>query len=333
MSRASKIGILGMCVLALLSLPSFHSEEKIKIGFLVHDLVTERWRTEMENFSMKIIELGGEPVTRNAFGDADTQIKQGKELIDNGVKVIAVVAQNGKSLAALVDHANKAGATIIAYDRMILNCELPYYISFNSIMVGELMAGYALRLKPKGNYIVLNGPSSDNNAALVRQGVMSKLKSSIDKGDVKVLADKEMESWNALSSLLFMEEFLSTNKTTIDAIITASDDMASGVLDAIKIDQTNIPVLTGQNATVEACKNIAMGLQTMTVYKDFKKLSSEGAILSMKLAKGEKVKTTATTNNGKINVPSILFDPVVIDKNNLRQVLVPAHVKETDLQK
>ena len=63
--------------------------------------------------------------------------------------------------------------------------------------------------------------------------------------------------------------------------------MASGVLDAIKIDKVNIPILTGQNATVEACKNIMQGFQTMTVYKDGKKLSTEGAILAMKIAKGE----------------------------------------------
>lgn len=331
MLRASKIITLGLCLSALVILWSFRQEEKIKIGFLVHDLVTERWNTEMENFSKKITELGGEPVTRNAFGDAATQIKQGKELIDSGVKVIAVVAQNGEALAELVNYANNAGATIIAYDRMILHCDLPYYISFNSVKVGELMAEYSLRLKPKGNYIILNGPSSDYNAILVKQGVMNKLTPSIEKGDVTVLINKEMDSWNALSSLMFMEEFLSTNKSHIDAIIAAGDDMASGALDAIKIDRVDIPVLTGQNATVDACRNIMQGLQTMTVYKDIKKLSEEGALLSMKIAKGEKIKTTVTTNNGKIDVPSILFEPVAIDKTNLRQLLVPKHITEAEL--
>jgi D-xylose transport system substrate-binding protein len=332
MIGASKISIVGLCLSVLLALSSFHTEPKIKIGFLVHDLVTARWQIEIESFSSKITELGGELVTRNAFGDAETQIKQGKELIDSGVKVIAVVAQNGKALAELVDYANKAGTTIIAYDRMILNCDLPYYISFNSVKVGEMMADYSLTVKPKGNYVILNGPSTDNNAALVKRGVMNKLSASIEKGDIKVLVDKEMDSWSALTSLIFMEDFLATNKSPIDAIITAGDDMASGVLDAMKIDKVSIPVLTGQNATIDACKNIMQGLQTMTVYKDGKMLSSEGAILAMKIAKGEKIVTTATTYNGKINVPSILFNPVVIDKNNLRQLLVPHHVLDADLQ-
>lgn len=332
MLRISKIIAVGLCLSSLLALSSFRVEPKIRIGFLVHDLVTARWQTDMENFSRKITELGGEPVTRNAFGDIQTQIKQGKELVDDGIKVIAVVAQNGKALAELVDYANKAGTTIIAYDRLILNCDLPYYISFNSIKVGELMAEYSLTLKPKGNYIILNGPSTDNNAIQVKQGVMNKLTPAIEKGNIKVLLNKEMDSWNSLSALMFMEDFLSTNKSQIDAIVTASDDMAAGTLDALKIDKMKIPILTGQNATVDACKNIMQGYQTMTVYKDIKKLSTEAANLSMKIARGKKIKTSATTNNGKIEVPSILFDPVVIDKNNLYKELVPHHVTEADLR-
>jgi len=332
MIRVSGIVIFGLGLSVLLSLSALQSAPKIKIGFLVHDLGATRWQTELELFSKKITELGGEPVTKNAFGDVDTQIKQGKELVDAGVKVIAVVAQSGKALAELVEYANKAGTTIIAYDRMILNCDLPYYISFNSVKAGEMMAEYAFKLKPKGNYIILNGPSSDNNAILLKQGVMNKLEPAIKKGDVKVLVDKEMDSWSALNSLMFMEEFLPANKSTIDAIIAPGDDMAAGVLDAMKIDKVSLPVITGQNATVDACRNIMQGLQSMTVYKDSKKISAEAAILAMQIAKGEKVKTTATRNNGKINVPSILFDPVVIDKNNLRKLLVPQHITEEDLK-
>lgn len=331
MNGTSKI-VVGLCLSAVLVLSSFNSQPKIKIGFLVHDLVSTRWQMDMENFALKITELGGEAVTRNALGDTETQIRQGKELIDDGVKVIAVVAQDGKALAELVDYANKAGTTIIAYDRMILNCDLPYYISFNSIKVGEMMADYSLSLKPKGNYVILNGPSTDNNALLVKQGIMNKLTPSIEKGNIKVLTNAEMSSWNALSTFIFMEDFLSSNKSPINVIITAGDDIAAGVLDAMTIDKVSIPVLTGQNATVDACRNILKGLQTMTVYKDIRKLSEQGAILAMRIAKGEKVKTAATTDNGKIDVPSILFDPVVIDKNNLRKLLVPNHVTEAQLK-
>lgn len=335
MKVTSRITIGLFCLLTLFILSSYRTEpEKPKVGFLVHDLVSERWEKEMNLFAQNIIELGGEPVTQNAFGDANTQVTQGKELIDRGIKVIAVVAQDAKILAQLVDYANQKGATIIAYDRLLLNCDLPYYFSFNSVMVGEQMASYALNLKPKGNYVILNGPSSDNNAALVKQGVMNKLKPLIDRGDVKVLLNQEMESWNALPTMLFMEDYLSRNKTSsIDAIIAASDDIAAGALEALNLDKRNVSVVTGQDASVEACSSILQGKQSMTVFKDGKKLPRECAILAMKLARGEKIATTTTVFNGKANVPSILFDPVVVDKNNLRQVLVPHHITEDQLGK
>jgi len=323
----------GILFIFLMSLSAFTIQDKIKVGFLVHDLVTDRWKSDLSNFSGKITALGGEPVTKNAYGDLREQIKLGKDMIDQGVKVIAVVAQDGKALAELVTYANQKGATIIAYDRMILNCDLPYYISFNSVKVGELMAEYALTLKPKGNYILLNGPVSDNNALLVKRGVMNKLKPAIDRKDVTVLLDKDLDSWYALSVLMTMEEFLPTNKQPIDVVLAAADDIAAGSIDALKMEKIKLPVITGQNASVDACRNILQGSQTMTVFKDFKKLSSDAAEMAMKLARGEKIMTTTTTNNGKIDVPSILYDPVVIDKSNLRSVLIPAgHITESDLK-
>lgn len=326
--------IAGLGISGMFALSGFKTKEKVKIGFLIHDLVTDRWKADIANFTNKVEELGGEVTVRNAYGDAKTQIIQGKLMIDGGIKVIAVVAQNGKALAELVDYANKAGTTIIAYDRMILNCDLPYYISFNSVKVGEMMAEYALKLKPRGNYILINGPASDNNALLIRKGVMNKLKDPIAKGLIKVLLEKESDSWFSLGSLMIMSDFLATNKQPVDAVIAANDQLASGSLDAIKAQKIPIPVITGQDATVEGCKNVIMGNQSMTVFKSIKKLSTEAAILSTKLANGEKIPVpTATVNNGKRDVPSILFDPIVIDKNNLRDVLVSeGHIKDTDLK-
>jgi D-xylose transport system substrate-binding protein len=319
-----------LIIVTVISLVAFRSPPKIKIGFLVHDLITERWKKDMTNFTKKVEALGGETIQQNALGSAATQVTQGKALIDDGVKVIVVVSQDAKVLGELVTYADKAGAKIIAYDRMILNCNLHYYISFNNVSVGELMADYALKLEPEGNYIILNGPSSDNNALLVRKGIMNKLTKHIDSGKIKVVLEKEMDSWYALSSLMFLQEFLPANKYPIDAIIAGSDDLATGAIEAME-NHSKI-VITGQDATVEACKNIMLGNQSMTVYKSIEKLSSEAAIMAMKVAKGEKIEFTTTLNNGQKEVPSILFDPIVVDKSNLlTTVVAEGHIKESDL--
>jgi D-xylose transport system substrate-binding protein len=315
--------------------PSNGAADPVKVGFLVHGLISERWQKDVDMFAARITELGGLPLVRNANGELQTQIDQGKSLINEGVKVIAVVSVDGNALGELVDFANKSGVKIIAYDRLIRNCDLNYYISFDNIRVGELMARFMVKLKPTGNYVFINGPVSDYNSKLIRQGQMNVLQPYIDKGDIKVILDKSVGAWGPLESLMIMDEFLSENKKSKpDVVMAASDALAEGVVQALSASsEYKHTLVTGQDANLTACKNIMQGYQTISVYKSIKKISNEAADLAMKLAKGENVKLGKTTNNGKVEVPSILFEPVIVYKNNLKDTVVKdGHIKESDLQ-
>lgn len=318
----NKISILLISIFSLvlfITSTAFQQKEKVRIGFLVHDLVSERWKLDVGHFSNKVEELGGEVIVKNALGDANSQINQGKMLIDEGVKVLVVVAQDGELLKELVEYAEEKGAKVIAYDRMISNCNLHYYISYNSVRVGELMAEHAIKRKPKGNYVLLYGPTSDNNALLVKKGIKNVLQKSIESGDIKVIKEVSFDSWYGLDSYIYMEEFLSKNKLPVDVIIASNDDLAGGVIDALKLIKKDKPIVTGQDASIEACKNIMQGYQSMTVYKSILKLSQEAAVLAMKVANKEKIQVSSTFNNGTHDVPSILFDAVSVDKSNIRK--------------
>ena len=314
-------------------LSAFKGNEKTKIGFLVHDLVDERWNKELNYFVFKVKELGGDPVTFNALGSAKAQVQQGKRMIDEGIKVIAVVAEDGKVLAELVDYADKAGAKIIAYDRMIENCKLHYYISFDSERIGEMMVEHALSKKPAGNYVIINGPSSDNNAILIRKGIENRLKKPVSEGAVKLIMEKQCDAWYSLNSMMLMDELLSSSSQKIDVVLAGSDGLATGVIDAYKSKQLNLPqVVTGQDAALEACRNIIGGAQSMTIFKSSEKIATEAAILAIKIARNEEVKTLKTIHNGFHPVPAILFDPILITKANLRDVMVKSGTyKEKDL--
>ena len=279
--------LMGILVVSAFGLTSFRNAENPKIGFLVHDLISERWQMDMDIFTKAVEGLGGEAISDNAFGDPQKQVALGKTMIDQGVKVLAVVAQDATKLGELVNYANKKGVKVIAYDRMIMNCRPDFYVSFNSVKVGEEMTKYALKLKPKGNYIILNGPSADNNALLVRKGVMNILKPHIDKGDVNVIFDKESESWYSLTSLMMMEDFLSNYKGSVDVVLAANDDLAAGAIEALENHGVHNVVVTGQDAGLEACKLILQGKQAMSVYKPINKIASEAAKLAMKIARGE----------------------------------------------
>jgi D-xylose transport system substrate-binding protein len=340
MKNAKYFRVAGIILLFIVS--CFHLSDtkaqpspktKVKIGFLIHDLVSERWKKDIEYFTNRVEAQGGEAITKCALGDVKTQIDQGKALIDEGVRVIAIVAVDGKALNELVNYADKAGAKIIAYDRLIKDCNLHYYISFNSLRAGELIAGYMVKAKPKGNYVVISGPESDNNAGLIKQGEMNVLKPYVDKGDIKIVYDKSANAWGPLEALMIMDDLTTSYKDSIDVVLAANDGLAEGVIQSLSATNRNRRALvSGQDASPTACKNIMLGYQSMSVYKSIPKIANEAADLAMKVARNEKVTTTVMVNNGKKNVPSILFEPVVVDKNNLKETVVKdGHIKESDL--
>src|SRR5919109_1146164 len=64
------------------------------------------------------------------------------------------------------------------------------------------------------------------------------------------------------------------------------------------------------------------GKQTMTVYKPIAPLANSAVDSAMKMARGEKVDTKDTINNGRKDVPSILQEPIAVDKNNIVSTIV-----------
>lgn len=124
------------------------------------DFVVERWYADQKIFTNKIKELGGECLVEVPNGDANEQVKLGKKLIEQGVKVLVIVATDARKAAEIVTLAKAAKIPVIAYDRLILSKDLSFYISYNNEKVGQLQASYALSRVPKGKYILVNGPVS-----------------------------------------------------------------------------------------------------------------------------------------------------------------------------
>lgn len=311
-----------------------NSADKIKIGFLVDDLVQERWSKDINYFSKRVEELGGHAEIKNAYNDAHTQINQLKQMVDEGIKVIVVVAVDGKAIANAIDYADKAGVKVIAYDRLIPNCNLHYYVTFNSIKVGELMAEHMVKVKPKGNYSFINGPISDNNTSLIKQGQMNVLKPYIDQGDIKVVFDQAVEMWGPLEAFLLLDGFLKDYTGTLDVTFSASDGLSEGVvqaLDAYPMFQNTL--VSGQDASVAACRNIMLGHhQSMSVYKSIKAIANKAAELAMKLMTTGDVEMQTYANNGKRNVPCILFDVEAVDKTNIKEIVTrDGYIKEFEL--
>lgn len=303
----------------------------LKIGMSIDDLRLERWQKDRDIFVKKAEALGAEVFVQSANGDATAQISQIENMLNKDIDVLVIIPFNGEVLSNVISEAKKEGVKVLAYDRLINNADIDFYVSFDNEKVGELQAQAIIEQKPEGNYFLMGGSPVDNNAKLFRKGQMKVLQPHIDSGKVKVVGDQWVDSWLAEKALQIMENALTANKNNIDAVVASNDATAGGAIQALQAQGLAGKVaISGQDADLAAIKRIVDGSQTMTVYKPITNLADKAAEISVALGKDEKVESNATLNNGVKDVPAYLLEPVVVTKENIDATVIKDgfHTKE-----
>lgn len=334
LSRGSFAAAVVLCLAALLAAACVEQPQEtaneggpkkgtIRIGLSMDTLKEERWQRDRDLFMARARELGAEVLVQSANGDDRVQVQQADNLLTQGVDVLVVIPHNGEIAATIVESAKARGVPVISYDRLIRSSEPALYLSFDNEKVGELQARYLLERAPKGNYVLVGGAPTDNNALLFRKGQMNVLKPAIDGGDVKVVSDQWAKDWLASEALRITEDALTRSGNQVTAVVASNDATAGGVISALEVQKLAGKVLvSGQDADLAALQRIVAGTQSMTVYKPVHLLARRAAEAAVSLARGEKVPTASAINNGKTDVPSILLEPVVVDRNNIVETVV-----------
>jgi D-xylose transport system substrate-binding protein len=296
--------------------------EDIVIGFALADLLTERWQTDKALFTERAEQLGASVITVSASQDSEVQQNQIDDLIIQGVDVLVIVAVDSEKASAMVEKAHEAGIKVIAYDRLIKNSDLDYYISFDNEKVGEYQAQKVVDVVSKGNFAYLGGSPTDNNAFLVKEGAFRILQPKIDSGEVKVVLNVFNDGWKSEEAYRQLKDYLSKNGT-VDAVIAANDGTAAGAIQALSEYGLagSVPV-SGQDASLGACQKIAEGTQTVTVYKPLKDIAYTAAEMAVAIVKDQNVVTNSKVNNGKIDVPSYLLDVMPVTKDNMMATVI-----------
>lgn len=306
--------------------------KKIRIGFAMDALKQERWQKDRDLFLKRAEELGAEVLLQTADGSDDAQMKQVESLLTQGIDVLVIVPHNAEVAGAMVEMAKRQGVPVISYDRLVRNSEPDLYVSFDNERVGELQAKVLFEKKPTGNYVLIGGAPTDNNAALLRKGQLNILQAAIDRGDIKVVANQWAKEWLAEEALKHAENALTQQHNNIDAVVVSNDGTAGGVIEALKAQNLAGKVLvSGQDAELAALQRVLEGTQTMTVYKPISRLAPAAVEAAIALAKREKLNTTRTVNNGRIEVPSILIEPIPIERANVDTVINDGFHKREDV--
>lgn len=306
-----------------------------KIAILLPETKTARYETQdLPNFKAKLTALGFDVTANliysNANQDASAQQAQAEAALTNGAKVLVLDPVDSAAAASIADAAKAQGVPVISYDRLITGSDaVTYYISFDNVQVGALQASSlitALGSMAKPTIVMINGSPTDNNAKLFKQGAHSIFDPLVTAGKLTIAKEYDTPDWSPDQAQTEMTQALTALGNKVDGVYAANDGTAGGAVAAMKAGGlTPLPPLTGQDAQVDAIQRILTGDQYMTVYKAIKPEAEAAAQLAFDLLGKTTVPASminGTTNNGKIDVPSILLIPVAVTKANVESTVV-----------
>jgi D-xylose transport system substrate-binding protein len=254
--------------------------------------------------------------------------------MSKGAKALIVLAMDKDAILPAVTKATRQKVPVVAYDRLI---EAPgvFYITFDNVEVGRMEAREVLKVKPKGNYVIIKGSPSDPNADFLRAGQQEVLEPSIKKGDIKIVGDEYTEGWKPEVAQKNMEQILTKNGNKVDAVVAANDGTAGGAVAALTAKGLRGIPVSGQDADFAALNRIALGTQTATIFKDSRELGREAASAAIALSQGKPVEKAAQWNSGpkKVALSSRLLTPVPITRDNLDVVVKAGWIKKDELCK
>jgi D-xylose transport system substrate-binding protein len=322
MKNLLRMLLTGLFVLSLF-FACKQSKEEVVIGVSLGPM-HERWEKDRAFLLEKIEAKGAKVIIEEANNDEELQKDQFLSLVKKEVDVIVMIPVNSITAGALVQVAKKNNVKVIAYDRLIKNCDLDYYISFDNVKVGELQADYLSRLAPTGNYAILGGSPTDDNSMMVRLGQMNVLQPLITREDIKIVLDRNVQDWDAEVAYQILNDFLKTS-SDLDAIVSSNDVISKGVCKALREHGLCGQILvSGQDAETEALRRIMEGRQTMTVYKYIESLANATANIAVALAREDEMPySQVTINNGKNMVPALqLPNMIQVTKENMRMTVI-----------
>ncbi|SER03311.1 xylose-binding protein [Faunimonas pinastri] len=298
--------------------------KKITVGVSWSNFQEERWKTDEAAIKKELATVGADYVATDAQSSTAKQLSDIESLIARGADVLIVLAQDSQAVEPGVTKALNEGIPVIGYDRLIENPNA-FYLTFDNKKVGELQAEYVLKQQPKGNYVYIKGSSQDPNADFLNSGQKEVLKPSIDKGDIKIVGEQYTDGWLPANAQRNMEQILTANNNKVDAVVASNDGTAGGAVAALAAQGlAGIPV-SGQDADGAGLNRIALGTQTVDIWKDARLEGKTAADIAIQLAGGKKltdIKDSAPWKSPKgQTLQAIFLQPQPITKDNLNLVI------------
>lgn len=343
-----------LAIAMLLSVVAVASaDEAKKVGISMPTQSLERWNRDGSYLDEQFKAAGYETILTYSDNDEARQVNDIQNMLAEDVDVLIISAINGEALNTVMDEAAEKGVYVIAYDRLIMNDAVSYYVSFDNYTVGKLQGQFVkdqLDLENAGDKVYniefTAGDPADNNAGYFFNGAFDQLKEYIEKGTLKVVSGQTefqavaTAAWNTQTALDRASNLLGSfyaDGTKLDAWLCSNDSTALGVAQAIESDYAgdNAIIVTGQDGDIANLKNIVDGKQTMTVYKNVQNEALATLLVAKAILAGDTIDASLADTFGVAcafdtesyqtseghNCPSFLLVPSVITSDNLQELI------------
>lgn len=317
------------------------ADAKVIIGVAMPTKDLQRWNQDGENMKKQLETAGYQVDLQYASNDVQTQVSQIENMISNGCKMLVIASIDGSSLGEPLKQAKELGIPVIAYDRLLMNSDaVSYYATFDNYMVGQKQGEYlekelglATAAEPL-NIELFTGDPADNNCIFFFGGAMDVLQKYVDDGTLVVKSGQTAfeqvatANWDPEKAQNRMDTIIAGNYsdgTVLHAVLCSNDSTALGVENALASSYTGAyPIITGQDCDIANVKNMLIGKQAMSVFKDTRTLATQVVKMVDALMKGgqAEVNDTSSYDNGTGIIPTFLCEPVAVTIENYKEMLI-----------
>lgn len=294
------------------------------IGVSWSNFQEERWKTDEAAMKAALDAAGAKYISADAQSSSAKQLSDIESLIAQGADALIILAQDASAVGPAVQAATDEGIGVVAYDRLIEDSRA-FYLTFDNVEVGRMQARAVLDAMPKGNYVMIKGSPTDPNADFLRGGQQEVLQKAIDNGDITIVGEAYTDGWVPANAQRNMEQILTANDNKVDAVVASNDGTAGGVVAALTAQgMEGIPV-SGQDGDHAALNRVALGTQTVSVWKDARDLGSAAAKIAVQMAEGKNLSQIDSshiwTSPGGTKMNARFLAPVPITQDNLNVVV------------
>jgi len=300
-----------------------------KIGVSWAQFQEERWKIDEAAMKAAIEAAGNEYVSADAQSSAEKQLSDIDALIAQGVDALIINAWDKDAIGPAIEKAAAEGIPVVGYDRLIED-NRTFYLTFDNVGVGRIIATEVFKVAPKGNYAIIKGDPGDPNVGFLRQGMEEVIGAAVTSGDIVIVGEANSDGWKPENAQKNMEQILTANNNKVDAVLAQNDGMAGGVAAALAAQGLNVP-LGGQDGDLAAINRVARGTQTVSVWKNARDLGKAAGEIAGMLADGTALDAIpgATKFSGGekgVEMNAILLNPTPITKETLAVAIDAGHI-------